>query len=154
MRPVRGGVDTLRATLEFELHVANIGRGAARHIVVETWLVSASHQTAADLDALFAGPANPPMLEPFDVPGSAAIDITGAATIPREALAIITAGEHRSFVPVLAVRIAFADARGLPSVATSAFLVGIERDGQDRLAPLPLDRGARMHDRLAARSYD
>lgn len=152
--PARGGVDTLRATLEFQLHLANAGRGAARAVAVEAWLISASHQTEAELATLFSRPPGEPMLPPFDLPASAAIDLTGLVTAPRDALATITAGERRMFVPVLAVRVEFADGRGLASTTTGAFLVGVERAGQARLAPLPLDRGARMHERLAARPYD
>lgn len=151
--PLRGGTDTLRATLEYELQITNAGRGSARFVTVESWLTSAGHDTAADLAALFASPAGQPMLAPFDLLASAAIDLAGVGVAPRDVLATITAGERRMFVPVLAVRIGFLDGRGSPRTTTAAFLVGIARDGQERLAPLPLDRGARMYDRLATRPF-
>lgn len=151
--PLRGGTDTLRATLEYELQITNAGRGSARSVTVESWLTSAGHDTAADLAGLFASPAGQPMLAPFDLLASAAIDLSGVGVAPRDTLATITAGERRMFVPVLAVRIGFLDGRGSPRATTAAFLVGIARDGQERLAPLPLDRGARMYDRLATRPF-
>lgn len=153
LNPRRGGVDTLRATLEYEVQVGNVGRGTARGATVETWLISAGHQTAADLASVFASPGGESLLAPFDLSPSAAIDLAGVAVVPRDLLATITAGERRMFVPVLAVRVGFLDGRGTPQSLTAAFLVGIERDGQDRLGPLPLDRDSRMHDRLAARPF-
>lgn len=153
LQPLRGGVDTLRATLEYQLQVINTGRGAARGVAVEAWLLSAGHETAGDLQHLFASQAGELMLPPFDLPASGAIDLSGVAKAPRDVLATITAGERRMFVPILATRVRFADARGTETVLTAAFLIGLERDGQERLAPLPLDRGSRMHDRLAARPY-
>lgn len=153
LAPLRGGVDTLRATLEYELQVGNAGRGLARAVAVEAWLISASHNTAADLATLFNSPVGVPMLEPFDLSPNGAIDLTGVTELPREMIATISAGDRRMFVPVLAVRAGFIDGRGAAQVLTRAFLVGMRRDGQDRLAPLPLDRGARMHEFLAARPY-
>lgn len=153
LTPLRGGVDTLRATLEYELQVGNAGRGLARAVAVEAWLISASHNTAADLDTLFSSPVGAPMLEPFDLAPNGAIDLGGVVELPREMIATISAGERRMFVPVLAVRVGFTDGRGTAQLLTRAFLVGMRRDGQDRLAPLPLDRGARMNEDLAARPY-
>lgn len=146
--PLRGGVDTLRATLEYQIQLSNIGRGMARSVAVEAWLLSAGHGIADDLQQLFTGPTGQLMLTPFDLPPTAAIDLPGIATAPREVLTTINAGERRMFVPVVAVRVRFGE-----TVLNAAFLVGIERPGQDRLAPLPLDRGTRMHDTLAARPY-
>lgn len=151
--PFRAGADTLRASLEYEVRLDNIGRGTARDISVQTWMIGAGNHTAEDLITLFTSPAGIPMLDPFDLPASAAIDLAGVATVPREMLSTINAGDRRMFVPLLAVRASYRDGRGSPQSVNAAFLVGIERDGQARLAPLPLDRGARMYDRLAARPY-
>lgn len=153
LTPLRGGVDTLRATLEYELQVGNAGRGLARAVAVEAWLISASHHTAEDLGTLFASPAGEPLLAPFDLAPNGAIDLAGVVELPREMIATISAGDRRMFVPLLAVRAVFTDGRGERQVLTRAFLVGIRRDGQDRLAPLPLDRGARMNEGLASRPY-
>ena len=153
LKPVRGGVDALRATLEYELQVSNAGRGVARAVTLEAWLTSAGHQTQGDLAALFASADGTPMYPPFDLSGSAAIDLAGEGIVARDALATITAGERRMFVPVLAVRARFLDTRGSPQAVTAAFMIGVEQDGQARLAPLPLDRGSRMSDRLVARPF-
>lgn len=153
LQPRRGGVDALRATLEYDLHLANVGRASARGVTIEAWLLSASHDTDAHLERIFASAIGEPMLAPFDLTASAAFELSGVAVCPREALAVITAGERRMFVPVLAIRVGYQDTRGAPQGLTLAYLIGTQREGQDRLAPLPLDRGSRMHERLAARRH-
>lgn len=152
--PQRAGVDTLRATVEYEVQIANTGRSAAHEVTVHSWLLSAGHELVADLARLFGARAGEPMLPPFDLPAGGVIDLNGLGNAPRDTLATITAGERRSFVPVLAVRIGYRDGRGTPNVMTAAFLIGLARAGQELLAPLPLDRGSRMHDQLAVRRYE
>ena len=72
----------------------------------------------------------------------------------RKTVGVIEAGDRRLFVPVLAVRVRYANGRGEPLRETAAFMIGVERPGQDRLAPLPLDRGDRTIDRLAIRVFE
>lgn len=153
VRPLVAGIDTLRATLDFEVTVRNDGRAPAHEVAVETWLFAASSDTRADLERLFAEPAGQALVQPFDMPPSATVDLPGQAAVAREQLAMITAGERKLFVPMLAVRATYRDRRGAPSVLSEAFMIGVERPGQDRLAPLALDRGARRYDRLVGRRF-
>lgn len=151
IRPVRAGIDSLRASLDFELVVGNAGRAAAGNIVIEAWLTAADNRPEAIVAELIAQPLGAPMVAPFTLPPSGQVDLAGHATAARDTLATISAGERRLFVPMLVVRAVFADHRGADMVASHACLVGVERPGQARLAPLALDRGARTYEQLAAR---
>lgn len=152
--PVRAGIDTLRATLEFSLTVVNTGRGAAHDVQVEAWLLAADRDPRGLIAELLAQDPGQPFVQPFALPPTAAVDLPGQATAPREQLATITAGERKLFVPMLVVRAIWHDGRGRPDGTGAAFMVGVPRQGQDRLAPLPLDRGARGYTTLAALRFD
>lgn len=154
IQPVRASVDSLRVTLDYVLHIGNTGQAPALGVSVETWLFGAGSNPQAELDQLFAQPPGQLQLPPFDLMASAQGDLAGQSIAPREALATINAGERRMFVPMLAVRALYTDRRGKQQGIVAAFLVGAERDGQDRLAPLALDRGSRAYERLAARPFE
>lgn len=154
LRPRQGAVDALRATVDYELVIRNTGRGPANDVVVEVWLLSGSAQQDDDLAYVLALDPGEPALPPFRLMADAAVDLSGQVVAPRETLAIITAGERTMFVPLIAIRAHYRDTRGTVQSASAAFMVGIDRPGSDRLAPLPLDRGAQVSDRLAARRYE
>lgn len=154
LTPVRAGIDTLRASLDFTLAVGNAGRSAAQDLHIETWLLAADRDPRAVIERLLAREPGEPMLAPFALPPGAAIDLSGQTVTPREGLATITAGERRLFVPMLVVRALWQDGRGGRDGSGAAFMVGVPREGQDRLAPLPLDRGARGYTTLAALRFD
>lgn len=153
VQPLRAGVDSLRVTLDYAIRVGNAGQAPAFAVAIESWLFGAGSNPQAELDELLALPAGEPQMPPFDLPPSAAADLAGQSVAPRESLAVITAGDRKMFVPMLAVRAHYFDRRGKQHVAVAAFLIGAERAGQERLAPLALDRGSRAYDRLSARVF-
>ncbi len=153
LQPTQAGIDTLRVSLDYALTVANTGRGAAYEVAVEAWLISASREQDAELAQLFTSAPGAPLMTPFTLIASAQAELTGQAVASRDHIAVITAGERKSYVPVLAVRASYRHGRDGAGVANAAFLVGIPREGQTLLAPIALDRGARRHDRLEARRY-
>lgn len=152
--PLAAGIDALRASIDFQLTVGNIGRASAHDVTVATWLIGAGRDPRADLVPVFAQAGGAPLLAPFVLPAAAKADLTSQALAPREALAVITAGERQLFVPLLAVRATWRDGRGQLGTTTAAFLIGVPRAGQERLAPLALDRGSRGYARLEARRLD
>lgn len=153
IQPVRAAIDSLRVTLDYVLHIANTGQAPAFGVSIETWLFGAGSNPEAELNAILSQPPSQPQLPPFDLLPSAQGDLGGQALAPRETLAVITAGERRMFVPMLAVRALYFDRRGQQHIVAAAFLIGAEREGQDRLAPLALDRGTRVYERLATRPF-
>lgn len=152
--PIRAGIDTLRATLEFSLTIGNRGRAPAHDAMVEAWLLAADRDPRGVIAQLLARDAGETILPPFTLPAGAAIDVSGQVATPRDQLATITAGERKLFVPMLVVRALWHDGRGRRDGAGAAFMVGVPRQGQDRLAPLPLDRGARGYTTLAALRFE
>ena len=152
--PLAAGIDALRASLDFQLTVGNVGRASAHDVTVEAWLIGAGRDPRAELVPVFAQASGIPLLAPFVLPAAAKADLTSQALASRDLLAVITAGERQLFVPLLAVRASWRDGRGQLGTTTAAFLIGVPRVGQERLAPLALDRGSRGYRQLATRRLE
>lgn len=152
--PVSAAVDTLRVTADFQLSLRNTGRAPAYDVQVEAWLFGAGSDPGADIAAALAQPPGELFVPPFVLPAAANADLTGQSVAPRDAMPTITAGERKLVVPMVVVRAMYLDQKGQAGTVGAAFLIGSSRPGQDRLAPLALDRGTREFRALAARRFD
>lgn len=152
LRVVRAGTDTLRAVVEYEIDVRNDGRAAAQQVWVEALLLSAAAGPDAELEAFFTAQPTAPVAPPFGLPSGGAGTIAGIATIDRDRLHILSAGERRMFVPLLAVRVLYAHSAASMVSENAAFLIGIERPGEARMAPLRLD-GVGMREDVGVRRH-
>ena len=152
LRPRRAGVNLLTATLDAEIVVANEGDAPAADIHVDLRLLSARAGQEAGLEAIFADASGRPVAAPFALaPGETRV-LTALATLPRQAINVVTAGDRPMFVPVAAIGIRYRTADRAARTA-QAFALGIERAGAEKLAPIWLDAPSRMHDAVAARPY-
>ncbi|MBB3474870.1 hypothetical protein [Sphingomonas sp. BK345] len=152
LRPRRGGINLLTATLDAELEIVNRGDAPAEAIYVTARLLSAHRDQQAELDALFAEPRVRAATAPFFLaPGEARV-LPLLLTLPRAAIRPIDMGGHAMFVPVAAVDLRYASGAG-EAQSAAAFAVGVERDGATKLAPFRLDGPARMHETLGARPH-
>ncbi|MGK6323315.1 hypothetical protein ACMGDM_09515 [Sphingomonas sp. DT-51] len=152
LRPRRGGINLVTATLDAELEIVNTGEATADAVYVAARLLSAHRDQQAELDALFAEPHVRPAVAPFALaPGEARV-LPLLLTLPRAAIRPIDMGGRAMFVPVAAVDVRYASGAG-DAQSAAAFAVGVERDGAAKLAPFWLDAPARMHETLGARPH-
>ena len=149
LRPLRAGVETLRARVEYELTVGNTGSALAAGLNVELVLLSAGNSHDRLLAQFWAEPRGAPVANGITVEVGGAILVTGEALMDRDAIETITAADRRMFVPMIAARVLSASGNVL---ARGAWLIGVERAGAAKLAPLALDRSG-MRGGLAARDY-
>jgi len=152
LRPRRGGINLLTATLDAELEIVNAGDAPAQTIQVVARLLSAHRDQQAELDALFAESRVRPAVAPFALaPGEARV-LSLLLTLPRAAIRPIDMGGRAMFVPVAAVDVRYASGTAEAQTA-AAFAVGVARDGAAKLAPFWLDAPARMHETLGVRPH-
>ncbi|MBW6527060.1 hypothetical protein KZ813_09445 [Sphingomonas sp. RHCKR7] len=152
LRPRRGGINLLTATLDAELEIVNAGAAPATAVHVAARLLSAHRDQQAELAASFAQPLGRPAVAPFALaPGERRV-LPLLLTLPRASIVPIDMAGRAMFVPVAAVDVRYASGEG-EAQSAAAFAVGVEREGAAKLAPFWLDAPARMHERLGVRAH-
>jgi len=151
--PKRAGTNLLGAAVDYQLTVANPGTATARDIRVACELLGASRTQDAEIVALYDDTIDLPVAPPFVLaPGEVRV-IDGFATRPRDRLEGIEVRGRPMFVPIVAVRARYAYDADSAGLATTSYVVGIERTGGARMAPIWLDQPPRMRSDVGARPY-
>ena len=148
-RPVRAGTETLRARVEYEVAIANVGSALAAGLHVELILLSAGNDHDALLSHFWTAPPERPIAADIRIEPGGVAALAGEALVDRDALETITAAGRRMFVPLVAMRV-LSGSGGL--LARGAWLIGVAREGQAKLAPISLERNGMRGD-VAARDY-
>jgi hypothetical protein len=153
LEPRRGGLNLVTATLEAELSVRNVGDADAEEIAVAVQLFGARTGQDEAIGARFAEPGVKPATPPFALPAGHERRLRVVTALPRAELEPLVAGGRPMFVPVVAADARYRWAGEGAGQAAASWIVGIARDGSDKLAPFWLDVPPRMHDGLAARPH-
>lgn len=153
LRPIKAGVNVMDALVEFDLTVTNSGDVAAQDVQIAAWLLSANANQDAEVARFLDNLPAEAIMTPFSVEPGESKRVDAAIALPRTGLSVVTARDRPFFVPLV-----IADARyGLPDGGqgrTSAtYVVGTALAGQQKLGPIWLDRGVRMHDDVQARLH-
>lgn len=152
IQPRRGGLNLLSATVELEIVVRNTGEAASDAVLVEAALLPARSDQASELSALFARPVARPATPGFALDPGEQRRVRAVAALPLAQVEPLVARGRAMLVPVVAVNAVYRWGEGNAGQTAAAFVVGVEREGQAKLAPFWLD-APRMHDRLAARAH-
>jgi hypothetical protein len=144
----RAGVNLVTATADVTVTVRNASEVPATGIALEVRLLSAQPGQDAVIAALFSGPVDRPVVARFDLAPGETKRVRTVATMPRDAITVLTAGDRPMFVPVVAIRAVHAGGQ-----TTSVHAIGIERAGQAKLGPFWLDVPSRMYDTIGVRSH-
>lgn len=147
--PLRAAIDTLRVQLEYQLVIANTGAAKSRELFVELAMLSAGNSQDMALASFYGAEPGEPIAESDGLAAGNLARLGGEAVLPRDAFDLITAGNKRMIVPLIAVRVLGPTGA---IVAKAAWLVGIEREGEARMAPLRLD-GRAVQEGLGVRAY-
>lgn len=150
LRPRRGGVNMLTATLDAEIVVRNVGATAIGDVRVSARLLSAGGAQDEAVAAFLAAPDVRPAATPFALAAGEERRVGVLLSLGRADIHVLTASGRPMFVPVAAVGIGYRDG-GDTAQAGYAFAIGVEQDGAAKLAPFWLDAPGRMQERLAAR---
>lgn len=144
----RAGVNIVTATADVTVVVRNVSDVPATGVALEIRLTSAQPGQDEAIAAMFAGPIERPTTAPFTLAPGESRRVRTVATMPRDAITVLNAGERPMFVPVVAIR---AVCGGRQTVSVHA--LGIERPGQAKLGPFWLDQPPRMFDTIGVRPH-
>lgn len=144
----RAGVNLVTATADVTVTVRNTSDVTATGIALEVRLLSAQPEQDVAIAALFAEPVERPATPRFDLAPGESKRVRTLATMPRDAITVLQAGERPMFVPVVAIRAVHASGQ-----TTSVHALGIERPGQAKLGPFWLDQPPRMFDAIGVRPH-
>lgn len=140
------------ALIRFRLAISNLGSTAARDIVVEALALNAGETQAGELAAFYARPAESDrgiaMLERMGI-----TELRHEVTMPRAAIRAYEVQGRQVFVPIIAFNATYRWSSG-EARTSAAFLVGHERPGSERLAPLQLHAGSARLSQLGVRMLD
>lgn len=153
VHPRRAGLNLLSATAEVEVELVNAGALPAQDIAVDVRLLGARAGHDELLASHFAEPIARPVTARFALLPGEQRSVRAVAALPRDAMEPLVAGGRPMFVPVVAVNVLYgweAEGRGQ---SAAAWVVGIAREGTDKLAPFWLDVQPRMHEELGAREH-
>lgn len=147
--PDRVVVTDREVIVQFDVIVANVGSAAARNVLVEALLVSASPTQDQEIAQFFRVPRalgdRVPGIGPMDT-----LTLKSAVRRPIEEIRDFDAGGRKLFVPLVAFNILY----GVSDQQVSAsFLVGRGKEDDEKLAPFRLDLGPRIFRGLAGRPH-
>ncbi|MEO7814023.1 MAG: hypothetical protein ABIR87_01110 [Sphingomicrobium sp.] len=152
LSPDRALIDEKGAAIAFEVTLYNSGSAAARDVVIEAKLLNAGASQDVELSAFFTAEAtlsDPiPQIAPY-----ARVPLRSAVRLPREAISEYDYEGRKLFMPLVAISVRYRWASG-EGQSAAGFLVGQGSEGQEKLAPLRIDRGARSWAGLGARRYE
>lgn len=152
----RAGTNLTSATVDFELGVRNIGSVAAHDVRILVQLLTANPAQSAQLHSVFRRPVDQPIMAPFGLDPLDTARINAVGTLASDKINRIDLDGRTMFVPILAVRAVYgwAGNKGEPGATANAYILGIDRDGQEKMEPIWLDNGPRMADRITHRLHE
>ena len=152
LSPDRALLDEQGAAIAFEVVLYNSGSAAARDVIIEAKLLNAGTSQDVELSAFFT--AESAVSDPIpQIPPYARIPLRSAVRLPRDAISEYDYEGRKLFMPLVAISVRYRWSSG-DGQSAAGFLVGQGSDGQDKLAPLRIDRGARSWNGLGARRYE
>lgn len=152
-RARRAGTNLTGAAVEYSLELGNARAEALSELCIDIRMLTASEEQEAVLAALFAAPIDRPSVAPFELAAGTAVELSGMAILPREALTILTMQGRQFFVPMIAVRALGKTPDGKLVEATSVQVIGIDRGPDARMAPFRTDQPPRMFDTVTQRPH-
>ena len=152
LRPLRVGLQNGDAVLDFDLAVGNATGVAAEEIRIATLMMSANPDQDRHIEQFLAGEGTS-SVEAFPLAPGDGRTLEATMTLPARAINTVTTHDRPFFVPMIVVDARYRWADGRSSRTSAAFMVGPVRRPGDKLAPVFLDRGDRMADRVEARLH-
>ncbi|MCY7279563.1 MAG: hypothetical protein LH610_01450 [Sphingomonas bacterium] len=152
LTPDRALLDEAGVAIAFEVTLFNSGSAAARDVIVEARLLNAGVQQDIELSTFFTAdgaPGDPiPQIAPY-----ARIPLRSAVRLPLANIREYELEGRKLFVPMVAISVRYRWSNGNGQSAVG-FLVGQSGEGQEKLAPFRIDRGARSWKGLGVRRYE
>ena len=153
LRPVRAGTTVVDAVVEFELTVGNAGAIAADDVRVAAWLLTASPDQDEAITRFLADPPAEAVMDTLSIAAGDGKRIDATIALPKAGLNIVTARDRPFFVPIVVADARYTLPGGGEGRTSAAFVIGTVRPGAEKLGPIWLDRGPRMHDAVEARLH-
>lgn len=150
--PDRALVDGDGAAIAFEVWLANSGNAPARDVIIEACLLNAGEGQDSQLNQFFGQSPQSSDAIPVIAP-MAKVALRSAVRLPRPDIQEYDIEGRKIFVPLVAVSVRYRWSGGHGQTG-AGFLVGRDKQGEQRLGAFRLDQGARSWDGLASRRYE
>ena len=139
LTPDRALLDEAGVAIAFEVTLFNSGSAAARDVIIEARLLNAGSSQDVELNEFFSAsgaPGDPiPQIAPY-----ARIPLRSAVRLTRAEIREYDIEGRKLFMPLVAISVRYRWSSG-DGHSAAGFLVGQGKAGQEKLAPLRLDRG-------------
>ncbi len=152
LHPRRGGLNMISATVDSEIVIRNAGEAPAEAVVVEVTLLPARSGQDDDVAALFARPLARSAVPAFALAPGEERRVRVVSALPLAGVEPLVAGGRAMLVPIVAVNSFYRWGDSGAGQTAAAFVIGVAREGQAKLAPFWLD-SPRMHEGLASRPH-
>jgi hypothetical protein len=153
MRPVRAGTNADDAVVEFELTVGNSGSVDAEDVRISAFLLTANPDQDSEIERMLLDPRHDAAIPEVTIVAGGGTCVEAAIALPKEGVHVVTAANRPFFVPMLVADARYRLPDGSEGRTSASFMIGRARDDNEKLAPIFLDRGARMHDDVEARLH-
>lgn len=151
-QPIRAGILNGKPTVELQLTVRNPGPDSAGNIRVRPGLISASPDQDRVVEAFHAPVSTASAFEPFGLEPGEERALQMRLDMPPETVHIVTLTDRPMFVPIVLIDLSWRAGLSVKRMGAD-FMVGVASSQNDRLGPIWLDRGERMHEDITARIY-
>lgn len=152
--PMRVGTQGQEALLHFELTARNPADVAVEEVRFATAVVSANPHQDEQIERFLADVPEAALVDRFPLNAAGgARRIEATLVLPLDRVNVMTARDRPFFVPMIVIDALYRWADGLVSRTSVVFVIGRPIPDSDKLAPIFLDRGERLYDRLEARLH-
>lgn len=153
VQPIRAGTSGETGFLEFQFAFLNQSDQAVSDMMVSAWMLTANADQDAQIAAYLSEPADPSQHTLYALQPGEHREHRATMGEALDKLNVVEAAGRRFFAPILLVDARYRAAGGGTGRSTAAFVVGRPNPATGKLLPIYVDRGDRLVEGLAARSY-
>lgn len=151
-RPGKASSTDIRASLDYELVIRNVGDAEARNIRTEARMFNAGKQQDSEIRAFFASPAGRIAPAPRPLPPQSAAKFQSVVALAKEDVREVVVQGRRLFIPMVALNVFYEWGEGETGQSSKSYLVGREsQPPAEKMAPFRLDLGPRIYRSVGAR---
>lgn len=142
------------ATVHFSLRVKNVGRAAARDVLILARMFNASARQKQEIADFLADPSQHHQ-RGVSIPPQGSAQFRSSVVMPREQARTIMVEGRPLFIPTVAVNVVYQWGTAGKGQTCGSYVVGTESQAPaDRMGPFRLDLGPKIYRRVGGRPID
>ncbi|TKD49903.1 hypothetical protein [Sphingomonas baiyangensis] len=152
LAPRAVGTTEEAGVVDFAFVIRNPSAIAVTDTQVSAWLLTANEAQDAQIAGYLSEPADPGAHNRFTLRPGDTRELSAAMGLPFEMLNIVEHNDRRFFAPIVLIDARYVSQGGVEGRTSAAFMVG-KPGASGKLAPVFVDRGARIVEGVEARPY-